>query len=239
MNGENVRRIYCLSGLGADKRIFDQLVIPGVTFIHLEWVQPLQKSESIDQYARRLTDAIEDEQPVLMGVSFGGMMAIEIAKLRPVRAVILVSSIKSVNELPRWMKILGRCRAEFLIPKVPLKSIGPLKALRPIQNYFLGASTDLEIAIANEFRDNVDPEYLKWSLRQIFNWKNDWQPEQVFHIHGDNDKLFPLKNLKPTHVIHEGGHFMVMSQCSEVSRIVCEICEQIRHEPAKRIIPTV
>ncbi len=223
-------RIYCLSGLGADRRIFDHLVVPGTRFIHLEWLQPLQKNETIHAYARRLSEYIQDENPILIGVSFGGMMAIEIAKQRPVRAVILISSVKSVNELPRWMKILGSCHAEYLLPKVPLKSIRPLKSLRPIQNYFLGASTREEIAIANEFRDNVDPQYLKWSIRQIFNWKNDWQPGTVFHIHGDNDKLFPLKYLKPTHVIHQGGHFMIMSQCDQVSRIIGEICDEIGQE---------
>jgi pimeloyl-ACP methyl ester carboxylesterase len=230
MAAERISKIYCLSGLGADKRIFHHIEIPGIVLVHLEWLQPLQKNETIHQYAIRLSGFIEDENPVLIGVSFGGMMAIEIAKYIPVRAVILVSSIKSTSELPRWMKILGKCHAEYLLPRVPLKSIGPLRLIRPLQNYFLGASTGEEIAIANEFRDNVDPRYLKWSIRQIFNWNNSWLPEKLFHIHGDNDKLFPLKYIKPSHIIHHGGHFMIMSQCREVSRAIREICDEIRKE---------
>jgi len=216
--------IYCLSGLGADQRIFKNLRIPNTDLLHLDWLIPQEKVESLEAYAKRIASNIKHENPVLMGVSFGGMMAIEIAKLIPVKAVILISSVKSASELPMWMKILGKCRAEALLPSVQLKSIKPLKVIRPIQNYFLGATSPDAIEIANDFRDNVDPLYLKWSVRQIFNWRNDWKPPQIFHLHGDNDKLFPLKNVKPTHVISKGGHFMVMSHCDEINEIVGQIC---------------
>jgi len=221
--------IYCLSGLGADQRIFKNLAIPQTNLLPLGWVLPQQKSEGLNEYARRLAVNIKHEQPVLMGVSFGGMMAIEIAKLIPVKAVILISSIKSSQELPFWMKFFGKCKAEYLLPSVPLKSIKPLSAIRPIQNYFLGADTAETIAIANEFRDNVDPLYLKWSLRNIFNWKNEWSPPQIFHIHGDKDKLFPISKVKPTHVIKNGGHFMVMSHFDEINKIVAEICSGLNN----------
>ncbi len=215
--------IYCLSGLGADQRVFGQLELPGSKLVHLDWLLPQGKTETLADYAKRLGAYIKHDEPVILGVSFGGMMAIEIAKHRKVKAIIIISSIKSRRELPAWMKVLGKCHADLLIPKTPLKSITPLKALRPIQNYFLGANSPEEIAIANEFRDNVDPGYLKWSIRHILNWKNDWQPPMVFHIHGDNDKLFPISNVEPTHIVAGGGHFMVMSHCKEVSKILLEI----------------
>jgi pimeloyl-ACP methyl ester carboxylesterase len=219
-----MQQIYCLSGLGADQRIFHKLNIPATDMQHLDWLLPIERSEELSDYAKRLAANIRHEHPVLMGVSFGGMMAIEIAKLIPVKAVILISSVKSSQELPVWMKVFGKCKAEYLLPSVPLKSIRPLTAIRPIQNYFLGADTPEAIEIANEFRDNVNPLYLKWSVRQIFNWKNDWSPPKIFHLHGDNDKLFPIARIKPTHVIRNGGHFMVMSHCEEIGRIVSEIC---------------
>jgi pimeloyl-ACP methyl ester carboxylesterase len=221
--------IYCLSGLGADQRIFKNVVIPETDLFPLDWVQPQQKSEPLDGYAKRLATNIKHELPVLMGVSFGGMMAIEIAKLIPVKAVILISSIKSSHELPLWMKLFGRCKAEYLLPSVPLKSIKPINAIKPIQNYFLGANTPETIEIANEFRENVDPLYLKWSVHNIFNWKNEWSPPHIFHIHGDNDKLFPISKVKPTHVIKNGGHFMVMSHCDEINKIVTEICSGLNN----------
>ncbi|RYY18695.1 MAG: alpha/beta hydrolase [Chitinophagaceae bacterium] len=223
--------IYCLSGLGADQRIFKNVEIPETDLLPLDWVLPQQKQEPLNDYAKRLALNIKHEQPVLLGVSFGGMMAIEIAKLIPVKAVILISSIKSSHELPLWMKLFGKCKAEYLLPTVPLKSIRQLRAIRPIQNYFLGANTPEAVQIANEFRDNVDPLYLKWSVRNIFNWKNEWNPPQIFHIHGDNDKLFPISKVKPTHVIKNGGHFMVMSHGDEINKIITEICSGLNASP--------
>jgi pimeloyl-ACP methyl ester carboxylesterase len=220
--------VYCLSGLGADHRIFNKLNIPDVELLHLDWLLPQGTGESLDDYARRLAASIRHESPVLMGVSFGGMMAIEIAKHLPVQAVILISSVKSVNELPTWMKVFGKCRAEYLLPSVPLKSIRPLRFIRPMQNYFLGAHTPETIAIANEFRDNVDPTYLRWSIKQIFNWKNAWMPGRIYHLHGDNDKLFPVGKVKPTHIIPQGGHFMVMSHYQQINAIVGDICRELR-----------
>ena len=224
--------IYCLSGLGADQRIFKNLAIPETDLLPLDWVLPQQKFESLNEYAQRLAVNIKHEHPVLMGVSFGGMMAIEIAKFIPVKAVILISSVKSSQELPFWMKFFGKCKAEYLLPSVPLKSIKPLSAIKPIQNYFLGAHTAETINIANEFRENVDPLYLRWSVRNIFNWKNEWSPPHIFHIHGDKDKLFPISKVKPTHVIKNGGHFMVMSHWDEINKIVTEICSGL-HETEK------
>ena len=97
-----MQHVYCISGLGADERIFCKLDIPGSTFHFIQWIQP-ETAEDIYAYAGRLKEQIVHDHPVLMGVSFGGMMAIELAKIFPVDKVVLISSIKSANELPEWI----------------------------------------------------------------------------------------------------------------------------------------
>lgn len=215
-------QVYCISGLGADERIFCKLQVPGSSFHFVRWVQPLA-AETIETYASRLAGQIEHENPVLIGVSFGGMMAIELAKILPVNKVVILSSIKSSAELPRWMKLSGKYSLDRLLPSKPLHSIRPLKALRPIQNYFLGTESEEEKAIANHFRDNVDPVYLRWSIHQVLNWQNEWRPEKLYHLHGSRDHIFPLKHVRPTHVIPDAGHFMVMNKCEEINGILTEI----------------
>lgn len=216
--------VYCISGLGADERIFSRLEVPGANFKYVQWVQP-SADEHLSTYAKRLSEQICTDQPILIGVSFGGMMAIELAKLRPVKKVVLISSIKSISELPAWMKICGRYKIDSILPSRPLHTIRPLKALRPIQNYFLGTESDEEKQIANHFRDTVDPVYLKWSIRQIISWKNEWLPEEIFHLHGENDHIFPLKKVKPTHVVPRAGHFMVMNKSAQINEILSEILQ--------------
>ena len=217
-----MHHVYCISGLGADERIFCKLQVPHTSFHFVQWLQP-ENDESIANYAARLSKQIEHEKPVLMGVSFGGMMAIELAKILTVDKVVIVSSIKSSVELPTWMKMCGKYKFDRMLPSRPLHSIRPLKALRPIQNYFLGTESEEEKAIANHFRDNVDPMYLRWSINQILNWRNDWKPDNIYHLHGAKDHIFPLKHVDPTHIIPNAGHFMVMNKCKEISSILTEI----------------
>lgn len=217
-----MKTAYCLTGLGADERIFQNLDIPGITFMHIRWLQPLAQ-ETLEEYARRIILQIPDPKPILVGVSFGGMMAIEIARIIPVEKITLISSVKSFKEIPRWMKACGRYKLDKMLPGRSLKEIRPLKILRPMQDYFLGTEGPEEKKLANEFRDQVNPVYLKWSLHQVFNWKNEWQPEGLFHIHGSADHIFPIKNIRATHVIKGGGHFMVMNRHREVSAALAAI----------------
>ena len=217
-----MHHVYCISGLGADERIFCKLQVPGSTFHFVKWLQP-EPEEAISDYASRLSKQVVHDCPVLLGVSFGGMMAIEIAKILPVEKVVLISSIKSSHELPAWMRIFGRYKFDRMLPGKPLHTIRPLRALRPIQNYFLGTKSEEEKAIANHFRDNVDPLYLRWSINKVLNWRNDWKPETIYHLHGDDDHIFPLKYVHPTHVIPKAGHFMIMNKCHEISGILQKI----------------
>jgi pimeloyl-ACP methyl ester carboxylesterase len=158
------------------------------------------------------------DKPVFLGVSFGGIMAIEMARQLPEAKVILVSSIRRPEELPAWMKISGRLGLNKLIAGRP-----PVW-LSPLENFFLGAETPDEISLCNEFRKNVDPDFLYWAVDQILNWKNEWQPAHCFHLHGDKDRIFPVQQVRPTHIISGGGHLMIRNRAEEVSRILTRIC---------------
>jgi hypothetical protein len=220
-----MKTVYCISGLGADQRIFSGLQIPGVSLHFVEWLQP-EPGEPLEAYARRMSQQIRNANPIILGVSFGGILAIEISKIISVEKLVLIASVKSHRELPGWMKAVGKLKLDRILPSNrPIQSIRPIRALRPIQNFFLGVQNDEEKRIANEYRDKVDPVYLKWSIQQVLHWKNDWNPENVYHIHGDRDKIFPLRNVHPTHVISHAGHFMVMNKCKEISEILNSILE--------------
>jgi pimeloyl-ACP methyl ester carboxylesterase len=209
-----MRRVYCISGLGADERIFSKLNVPEAEFIYLRWFTP-EKEESIAAYASRMKEQVGPvEDPVFMGVSFGGMMAIELTKYYTAATVVLISSVKSRKELPTWMKwvsLLGLYRL------VPSRSKG---RFRTIGRGFLGEESEEEIRLSDEFRQNIDPAYLYWSIKQIVSWKNSWRPPGLYHIHGSKDKTFPLRRIEATHVIPGGGHFMVMNRGKEVSAIL-------------------
>ena len=211
-----MNNIYCISGFGADERVFSKLNFEGNNVHFIPWLLP-EKKESIGDYARRMAEKIHHENPVLVGLSFGGMMCIEIARFMRTQKVILISSIKSLHEIPMWMKLAGRAQ---------LNKIFPLRSFRlfePIQNFNLGLETKTELELVREFRKNVGQQYTNWAANEILNWKNNWQPGNLFHIHGTRDHMFPIRNIKTKYVIPDGGHFMIMNRAEKVNKLLSEI----------------
>ena len=140
---QNMKHIYCISGFGADERVFSKLDFGG-HFIHfISWLTPL-KNESIEGYAMRMSEKIQHDNPILTGLSFGGIMCVEIAKIIKTDKVILISSIKSFHEIPLWMRLSAKSKLNKLFP---LKSF---RILEPIQNYNLGIENKDELKLVRE-----------------------------------------------------------------------------------------
>ena len=97
--------LLLLPGMTQGDRIYAQLrsSLPGLQVA--AWLPP-ERHESIRRYARRLADSLAGcPQPsYLGGVSFGGIVALELACLLPVRACFLISSITSPAEMPPWLR---------------------------------------------------------------------------------------------------------------------------------------
>ena len=214
------QRIYCISGLGADEKVFSQLTLPGCELVVLPWLMP-QQNESIQQYARRMAVSIREERPVLLGVSYGGMVAIEISKLLTVQKLILVSSVTTKHALPWWMRATGKLGLHKLLQPRP----HPL--FYPIENYFLGTVSKTEKRMANQFRKKVDGSFVQWAINEIVTWKNVTKPSNYLQIHGTNDKLFPVSKSEAAYIVKGGGHFMVYNRAAEISAIILnELCLQ-------------
>ena len=162
----------------------------------------------------RMSEGIHHTSPALLGVSFGGMIAIEIAKQIPLEKLIIVSSIKTGSELPRWMKLMGKFQLHKILPT------RSYKITEKFDNSRLGIRNETERKLVNAYRQKMDPVYYDWAIHQVLSWKNSWYPGNIVHIHGDQDKIFPIKNLDPTHVIRGGSHIMMLNKAAEVSTCI-------------------
>jgi pimeloyl-ACP methyl ester carboxylesterase len=214
-----MKTIYCISGLGADDRAFSKLNIPGYTLNVIHWLVP-EPGETLAHFATRMREKITDEHPILMGLSFGGMLCTEIARQIEVDKIIIISSVKSSAQLPAWMKTVAALKLDKI---VPLKST---KLTQPFQNKVLGVQSDEEKKLAASYRREVNPQYLKWAVNQAINWKNNWHHPKIYQIHGDKDYMFPIKNIKPDYLIKGGGHFMIMNRANEVSDCILDILKK-------------
>ncbi len=78
--------VYFVPGLAAKSTIFEFIILPDDEFesIFLEWEIP-QVDETLSEYAKRLCGKILHENPVLIGVSFGGLVVQEMVKFISVR----------------------------------------------------------------------------------------------------------------------------------------------------------
>lgn len=57
--GNSLKEIYCVSGLGADERVFQKLKFQGYQPVHIQWIEP-KPGETIADYAQRLTTQIKE-----------------------------------------------------------------------------------------------------------------------------------------------------------------------------------
>lgn len=200
--------IYGISGLGADKRVFERLSLDH-DIIPIDWIEPLP-NESIEAYSNRLKDVIDQSKPfVLIGVSFGGLIAIEISKITNPSLTILISSAQTKHDL-RW--VYRRFGKSKIIPFIPSKLFDMPHGLA---SFLFGTS---EKKLLSNILDDTDQRFTKWAINELTNWKNDTKLNNVITISGTKDKLIP-----PTHVDHliEGGeHFMIVDRANEISEII-------------------
>lgn len=208
-----MKTVFCISGLGADERAFSKLKLPGYNLKVIQWKIPLP-AETLQAYATRMLQEINEDNPVLIGLSFGGMVSIEIAKQIPVQKIILISSIKTKDELPAWMRLVARSKLNKFFP------MRSFKVTEPVQNYFLGVKSKEEKDVVAVSRRKANTAYTNWAVNQVVNWKNTWQHPRMYHIHGSSDRMFPIKNIKADAVIKNGSHFMIMNRAGEVSELL-------------------
>jgi pimeloyl-ACP methyl ester carboxylesterase len=209
-----MQEIYFISGLGANEHAFMNLQLPDIKAIHLKWFQPLP-NDTMETYAKRMSELITTKDPIIVGLSLGGMIAVEIAKLIPVKKVILISSAKTQKEIPPYFRFGRILPIQKWIPVGWIaSSYGPIV-------WFLGA-------ITNEQRDRLKKvidkslfyRFDKWAMNQVVHWRNETIPQNIVHIHGAKDKMLPLRFVKADHVINNGTHLMVLTQGKKIAEVL-------------------
>lgn len=207
-------KTYFISGMAADSRVFCHIRLPqGYEAVHLEWIKP-EKNESLAAYALRLAQRIDTSEPfVLIGLSFGGMLASEIAKQYKPVMTILISSIPISSHLPGYFKVAAKLRLHRMVPVSLLKTAASMKRL------FTRETNADKRLILQAIRES-DASLIRWSMDAILKWKNDQAPAPCCHIHGTRDELLPIRYTNPTHAIKKGGHMLVLTDARMVNDIL-------------------
>ncbi|WP_163398960.1 alpha/beta hydrolase [Flavobacterium fluviatile] len=199
--------VYFMPGLAASPTIFERIKLDETVFetLLLEWEIPNPK-ESLSDYALRITKKIKHENPVLIGVSFGGILVQEMARHIDARKVIIISSVRSNAEFPRRMKIGKTTKAYKLIP---------MKLILNIENlakYSFWEKVNKRIKLYEKFLAVRDLNYLQWAVESVILWNRNQIDEKVIHIHGDQDDVFPIKYINKCIVVKGGTHIMILNK---------------------------
>lgn len=199
--------VYFMPGLAASAAIFERIVLPEAIFevVLLEWEIPLD-NETLSDYAKRITNKITHPKPVLIGVSFGGILVQEMAKHIDARKIIIISSAKSNLEFPLRMKVAKATKAYKLIPMKLLMNVESLA------KFSFGDKINQRLKLYEKFLSLRDLRYLNWAIEQIILWDRTIVDEKVIHIHGNADDVFPIKYITNCIVVKGGTHVMILSK---------------------------
>lgn len=211
-----MKKIYILSGLGADERVFKHLDFKDWDVTFVNWITPT-KDEPIETYVKRISGQIKSENPILIGLSFGGIIATEISKIMKVEKLILISSLKTQYEIPKLYRLAGKLRLHQMIPYSMLKNDHFLN------RWLFGVIGKRDRDLFKKVLADIDIVFLKWAINTIVNWKNKQLHENLFQIHGTNDKLLPITKSDNVIAIKNGGHLMVLDKAKQVSEALHRI----------------
>lgn len=197
--------VYFMPGMAASSAIFEYLALDKDIFqIHLlDWFMP-NKGQDMASYALEMSSRITHKNAVLIGVSLGGILVQEIAKIISVKKVIIISSIKSSQELPKKMRFAKYTHVHKLLPT------GLVNNVEILAKYAFGDVVTKRLALYEKYLSVRDKDYIDWCIDAMVRWEQPYPQADVIHIHGDKDTVFPIANIKHCQVVRNGTHTMII-----------------------------
>lgn len=200
--------LVLLPGMGADRRLFQAQQGALENLILANWL-PHEPGETLAGYARRMARAYDPGGPCLIGgVSMGGMVAREMTAHLDARACLLISSIRSPDELPRRWRVFRR--AIRMVP--PVCGGLPIRGAKAVLALGKGRLRLLRRALLEQFVE-VDGRFLHWCVQAVLCWElsPNLPDVPIAQIHGDRDRMLPHRLTQPDVIVPGAGHLLVVT----------------------------
>lgn len=208
-----VKTIYAIPGLGTTGKLFQHLKVKDAEIVVLQWPRP-EAHYSLKDYAKEFLKQIDASRPFyLLGVSFGGMLCMELSKLISPQKIFLVSSSKTRRELPGLIRLFRYFPLHKLIPERHHRKMASQS------RWFLG----FDKSYMPDFLAMIDAmpdHYFSRAIGYIVNWNNMDAHGPIVHIHGNADRLLLYRCVKADYTIHRGSHAMIIEQAEEINQII-------------------
>jgi len=209
--------VYLMPGMAANSKIFEYIRLPEIYQIHkLDWIIP-KKNETLKFYAKRICKKIDQPDPILIGVSFGGILIQEVSKYLNYKKIVIISSIKTNEELPISMKMAKKTKIHKILPFKWINNIDKLAL------FAFGDGIKKKVKLYQKYLSYKDPNYLKWAMDCIVNWDQKEIINEIIHIHGKKDNVFPVKNLSGRVYLIEGNHAIIITRANQINKLLIEL----------------
>ena len=209
--------VYLMPGMAANSKIFEYIRLPEIYQIHkLDWIIP-KKNETLKFYAKRICKKIDQPDPILIGVSFGGILIQEVSKYLNHKKIVIISSIKTNEELPISMKMAKKTKIHKILPFKWINNIDKLAL------FAFGDGIKKKVKLYQKYLSYKDPNYLKWAMDCIVNWDQKEIIKEIIHIHGKKDNVFPVKNLSGRVYLIEGNHAIIITRANQINKLLIEL----------------
>lgn len=204
---QDLIHVYFMPGMAANPSIFEHIQLPKEQYrIHLlEWFVP-NINETLAEYAKRMSEKIEYDNVVLLGVSFGGVLVQEMSKFLNLKKLIIVSSVKNRHELPKRMKLAKITKAYKLLPTQFVSNF------ESFAKYTFGETIKKRVNLYKKYLSVNDKRYLDWAIHNMICWEQEEVIPNIIHIHGDKDPVFPIKNIFDSIIVKGGTHIMIINK---------------------------
>lgn len=214
--------IYLIPGLGGDKRMYASQLRKYPNTKVLEFFKP-KFNESLKTYAKRLAEGIDKTQPfILIGVSLGGIMSIEISKFHKPEKIISISSVQTRKQIPFYIRWFRYFPLQTLIPgKFYLWMFFILLRLKKV-----GQKGDIITTTLRNMARDTDARFVYWAVQRVINWRNTRIPDNLVSIHGNSDFLFPIGSRKIDYIVEGGTHACILTHGKTVNEYLDEILSE-------------
>jgi pimeloyl-ACP methyl ester carboxylesterase len=211
--------LFVLPGIGADARLFDAQ--RAVRDIHpIAWIAPEHPRETLTHYAQRLASDIRISEPFdLGGASFGGMVALELARHLAPRRVFLFGSCRSPRSIAPLLRAL-----RFFAPVLPNGMLHPPRVLQSLGARWFGATSRAHVQLFADMLAATPVEFMRWATIATRAWEGvEELPMPIHHIHGDRDRLIPINRVRPDRVIAGAGHLLTVTHVDAVNDFIADV----------------
>lgn len=180
------------------------------------WITP-QPRESIPEYARRMAERIDAKRPFFLGgSSFGGPVALEMARILRPLAVFLLGSFRSARSIPLAFRCAARVAAGM-----PGPLLRAVHAVNCRSTYMFGDLDGRQHAMMVSMMRAADPRFIQWGGATLTRWAGVAELTMpVRHIHGGADRIIPCKRVQPDVIVPGAGHLLNVTHADAVNAFI-------------------